>query len=158
MVTLDDSTLVEDYHEAVITPEMEEQIESRLENVRKFASQFETKDSGSRDEFDTGSVRDKQEGKGRYDLISPHALQRLADLYERGASKYKDRNWEKGMPYTRVFDSMVRHAYQWLRGDADEDHLAAVAWNAFALIHYEEMTARGFFFPEELDDRPDWAH
>lgn len=35
-------------------------------------------DSGERQEFDTGAVRDIQEGKGRYDLIPPEPLMRLA--------------------------------------------------------------------------------
>ncbi|KKK94181.1 hypothetical protein LCGC14_2685460, partial [marine sediment metagenome] len=37
------------------------------------------KDSGKRQEFETGSVRDTQEGKGRYDLVSPIFVRRLAE-------------------------------------------------------------------------------
>ena len=57
-----------------------------------------TLDSGKRRDFPTGSRRDSREGKGRYDLISPIALRRLALVCERGAAKYGDRNWEKGQP------------------------------------------------------------
>jgi len=32
------------------------------------------RDSGKREEFDTGSRRDTRQGKGRYDLLSPIAL------------------------------------------------------------------------------------
>ena len=119
---------------------------------------FVTKDSGKgREKFESGAVRDVREGKGRYDLVSPLALRRLAQLYERGANKYSERNWEKGMQFSRVLDSMKRHAEQYQEGDRSEDHLAAVAWNAFVLIHYEEMIERGLL-PEDLDDLPDYIN
>jgi dATP/dGTP diphosphohydrolase len=114
---------------------------------------FITKDSGEREEFRTGAKRDVREGKGRYDLISTFGLKRLALLYERGCIKYGPNNWTKGMPFMRVLDSLLRHANQYLQGEPIEDHLAAIAWNAFALIHYEEMIKLGLL-PKELDDRP----
>lgn len=49
---------------------------------------FLVKDSGRREEFTGGAVRDVREGKGRYDLISPIAMRRLALVYEKGANKY----------------------------------------------------------------------
>ncbi len=116
-------------------------------------SDYVTKDSGARQEFSTGSVRDSREGKGRYDLISPYALARLAGVYERGAKKYADRNWEKGQPQSRFLDSAMRHLQAYLMGHRDEDHLAQSAWNIFALIHQEEMIRRGLK-PGTLDDLP----
>ncbi len=111
----------------------------------------DVKDSGQRQEFDTGSKRDTRDGKGRYDLIPPYALSRLARHYENGAKKYGDRNWEKGQPLARYLDSMIRHAYKFLGGSRDEDHLAAVAWNALAYIETEERIRKGIL-PKELDD------
>lgn len=108
-------------------------------------------DSGKRQEFNTGAVRDIQEGKGRYDLISPIALQRLAKHYENGAKKYGEGNWEKGMPLSRYLDSLIRHAYKLVMGMDDEDHAAAIAWNAFAYIHTKEMIDQGKL-PKELDN------
>lgn len=101
-------------------------------------AKFKTKDSGKREEFNTGSVRDTQEGKPRFDLIPTEGLRRLADLYARGAEKYDDNNWQKGQPYSRVYASLFRHLIQWREGERTEDHIAAVAWNAFALMFYEE--------------------
>lgn len=114
---------------------------------------FVTKDSGQREEFATGARRDVQEGKPRYDLVPVCSLKRLADLYARGAAKYGEGNFEKGMPYSRVYAALLRHAYQWREGDRTEDHLAAVAWNAFALMFYEEAVARGDL-PASLNDFP----
>ena len=39
------------------------------------------------------------------------------------------------------------------QGLRDEDHLAAIMFNAMALIHYEEMIERGVL-PAELNDIP----
>lgn len=107
--------------------------------------QFVTKDSGERQVFASGMVRDTQSGKPRFDLIPAEGLRRLADLYARGAEKYDDDNWKKGQPYSRAYASLFRHLIQWREGDRTEDHMAAVAWNAFALMYYEERKP-------ELDD------
>lgn len=95
-------------------------------------------DSGNRQEFGTGAVRDIQEGKGRFDLIPPEAIFRLAKLYEGGARKYSPRNWEKGIPISRCLDSCFRHLYKYLAGWTDEDHLASAMWNIAAIMHYEK--------------------
>ena len=112
---------------------------------------FLTKDSGAREEFTTGSRRDTREGKGRYDLIPAIPLHRLAQLYERGARKYGDRNWERGQPLSRYLDSAARHLYAWIGGDRSEDHLIACVWNCFSYIWTEEMIKRGLL-PAELND------
>ena len=116
----------------------------------------EVKDSGQRQNFSTGSVRDTQEGKGRFDLISPIALKRLAQHFENGAKKYGDRNWELGQNLSRYLDSAIRHAYAFLEGKRDEDHATAMAWNALALVHTEEMINRGLL-PKELNDLPNYT-
>ena len=96
-------------------------------------------DSGKREAFKTGSVRDTRIGKGRYDLLPFSALDRLARHYENGAVKYGDRNWELGQPLGRYIDSAIRHISKWMRGMSDEDHLAAAAWNILGCIHTEEQ-------------------
>jgi hypothetical protein len=94
-------------------------------------------DSGKREKFESGAVRDVQEDKPRYDLIPPGPLYRLAMHYTNGAKKYGERNYEKGMPTSRIIASLMRHVEAFRLGDKSEDHLAAVAWNAFALMFYE---------------------
>lgn len=106
-------------------------------------------DGGERITYGAGSaVREPSTGKGRYDLISPYATRRLAEWYELGARKYADRNWEKGMPFSRYIDSAKRHLDKFIMGKEDEDHLAAVAWNVFAIMHHQELNQI------ELDDMP----
>ena len=118
-------------------------------------SKYILKDSGKRQEFESGVVRDSREDKGRYDLITPIGLARLALVYERGAKKYCDRNWEKGAPMSRYLDSAMRHTLQYIEGYRDEDHLAQAAWNLMAAIHTEEMVKRGVL-PEKLNDMPEY--
>ena len=109
---------------------------------------FGLKDSGKREEFDSGMVRDTRSGKGRYDLITPFALRRLALVYEKGAVKYAARNWEKGTAFSRFLDSAQRHLESFKMGLKDEDHLAQAAWNIFCIIHFEELGRA------DLDDMP----
>jgi hypothetical protein len=113
----------------------------------------EVKDSGQRQEFDTGSKRDTSIGKGRFDLISPIALKRLAQHYENGARKYGDRNWEKGQPLSRYLESAARHLNCLLAGKNDEDHASAISWNLFAFVHTQELIILGHL-PQELDNMP----
>ncbi|MFW6246645.1 MAG: HNH endonuclease [bacterium] len=49
---------------------------------------YTTKDSGKRQEYDSGMRRDTLEGKPRYDLIYIPMLTRLAELHARGVAKY----------------------------------------------------------------------
>ena len=119
-------------------------------------SDFVTKDSGERRHFNTGAQRDVVIGKGRYDLISPIMIDRLAKLLQRGAEKYDDRNWEKGMPLSVYMDSGMRHLYKFLEGNRDEDHLIAAIWNLQALLHIEEMVGRGVL-PKDLLDLPNYV-
>jgi len=114
-------------------------------------SQRELKDSGKRQEFDTGAVRDLQENKGRYDLIPPHGLYRLAVHFEKGCKKYGERNWEKGIDLARYWNSANRHWQQVLAGEEDEDHATAALWNIICWIETNYRIELGIL-PKELDN------
>lgn len=101
-------------------------------------SNFVVKDSGKRIDYATGARRDTDEGKPRYDLISHHMLTRLAHHLRKGAEKYGDRNWEKGIPTWRLVASGLRHVYAYIAGDRTEDHLSAIIFNFGAIVHFEE--------------------
>ena len=114
---------------------------------------FDMKDSGQRQEFETGARRDLQDGKGRPDLIPVLFIQRLARVMEQGAGKYGDRNWEKGMPLSRYYASAMRHMMQAFNGETDEDHLGQAAFNIAAFMWTQEMILDGVL-PDALDDLP----
>ena len=109
------------------------------------------KDSGKRQQFKTGAVRDNEEGKGRYDLLPTRAIRRLAEHYENGAVKYGDDNWLKGIPLKRMLDSAMRHLFKALEGQTDEDHLIACAWNVLGIVEIRERIEAGML-PKELDN------
>lgn len=113
------------------------------------------KDSGKRQGFETGAVRDTAEGKPRLELISPIFLSRLGEWLAKGAAKYAARNWEKGIPTDRSMASLMRHTNDYREGKRDEDHLAAIACNIMFIIHTEEMVRRGVL-PKELADVPSY--
>lgn len=100
---------------------------------------FETKDSGARHQYTSGMIRDKREDKDNFYLILPldmpyseQMLTRWAQLMTRGGVKYSPRNWEKAGGEAEYHDfkaSAMRHFIQWICGETDEDHAAAVYFN-----------------------------
>lgn len=91
-------------------------------------------------------------GKPRYDLIPAEPLEALAQVYTMGASKYADRNWEKGLKWSRVFAAIMRHLWAFWRGEETDKesglpHVIHAAWGCFALAEFM-ATKRTF------DDRP----
>ena len=136
-------------------------ISETLENLKRKGAmmsndEFVVKDSGERQQFDTGAKRDTRTGKGRFDLISPIMLRRLAVLMEKGAVKYGPRNWEKGLPQSRVRDSALRHINNYREGLRDEDHVIQAIFNLMAIVHQEELCKAGLL-PKELLDLPSYA-
>jgi hypothetical protein len=92
------------------------------------------------------------EGKIRYDLMHPFAKEQLAKVFTMGSIKYAERNWEKGMKWSKILASLHRHLEAIERGeDYDQEsgllHAAHVEWNAHALCAYYKIYPQG-------DDRP----
>ncbi|MFQ6077463.1 MAG: dATP/dGTP diphosphohydrolase domain-containing protein [Candidatus Bathyarchaeia archaeon] len=114
---------------------------------------YKIKDSGKRQEFSTGAHRDVQGGKGRFDLLPPRAIRALAIHFEKGCRKYGDRNWEKGIPISRYLDSALRHIFQFLQGEEDENHLIAAIWNLVCCYETILRIQEGGL-PAELYDLP----
>lgn len=96
-------------------------------------TRFAVKDSGQRATFDSGMVRDVTADKTDYLLVRDGPMfKRWAEHLTKGASKYTKRNWMKAAgdeELNRFRESAARHFEQWLAGDTDEDHAAAVMFN-----------------------------
>jgi 5'(3')-deoxyribonucleotidase len=98
-----------------------------------------------------GGLRFNQ-GKARYDLIPAYAQHQYALVLTKGAEKYAERNWEKGMPWSKILSSLERHLYAIKRGeDYDPEtgllHSAHIMCNAAFLTEYYKIFPQG-------DDRP----
>lgn len=59
----------------------------------------------------------------RFDLIDPHAIYKLAGVLSEGATKYGEENW-RTIPARDHMNHALEHAYAWLAGDGNEDHIA----------------------------------
>lgn len=105
-------------------------------------------------------------GKPRYDLVPAFAQHQYVMVLTKGAEKYADRNWEGGMPWSKVLASMKRHIAKIEAGedyDFDEScegcqrgdcknhtgqlHAAHIMCNAAFLTEYYKIFPQG-------DDRP----
>jgi len=91
-------------------------------------------------------------GKAPWHLLPPDALNEIVLVLEFGARKYGDRNWERGMAWSRPFSALMRHMWAWWRGeDFDPEtgysHLAHAACCILFLMTYRGR-ATG------VDDRP----
>lgn len=85
--------------------------------------------------------------KSRVDLIPPEFIEALGRHYGAGAKKYAERNWEKGMSWSRCYASAQRHMLAFWRGEEiDEEtgtpHTIAAAWN-MAALHWYGLYGRG---------------
>lgn len=87
------------------------------------------------------------EDKIRMDLIPPEFVFALAQVLTFGAKKYADRNWEKGMSYSRIFGALMRHMWAWwggkkptsksfLLGDLDPETSFSHLWHAACCIAF----------------------
>lgn len=82
-------------------------------------------------------------GKSPLSMIPNSFINGVADVLDFGAKKYHRDNWKKGMEWTRLVDSCLRHVTTWNEGeDLDPEsklsHLKHAACNLAFLIEYEE--------------------
>jgi len=90
--------------------------------------------------------------KIRMDLIPPFVIDQYAKVMSKGAVKYSERNWEKGMPWNEVIASAMRHFFAFMNGeDFDKEtgllHVSHAMWNMAALVEYYRTHP-------EYDNRP----
>jgi len=127
---------------------------------------FVVKDSGERQQFESGMVRDTQAGKLDWWrlLIGPMA-RRLVAHVTKGAVKYPDvkpgvPNWTLAageQELARFKASAFRHFIQWYEGDVDEDHAAAVHFNINGAEYVKEKLAKPAPCSEVLVGEGKWA-
>jgi len=88
------------------------------------------------------------EGKTRHDLVPIFAQEQYARVLTKGAEKYAERNWEKGMKWSTVVASMKRHIAAFESGeDYDKEtgllHMSHVMCNAGFLSEYYKIYPQG---------------
>jgi hypothetical protein len=100
----------------------------------------------------TGTKHDQ--GKPRPELIPPSAINGAARVFAFGAKKYDDRNWEKGIDFSRLYGALLRHVNAFWDGqdkddESGDDHLAHAL--CCLMMLYEHSTNPKY---TEFDDRP----
>jgi 5'(3')-deoxyribonucleotidase len=95
-----------------------------------------------------GSGKRYNTGKTRHGLTPAYAQEQYARVLSIGAEKYGERNWEKGMNWSTVMDSLKRHINAFESGeDYDPEtgllHMAHVMCNAAFLCEYYKIYPQG---------------
>ena len=102
------------------------------------------------------------QGKTRIELFPGDVLFAISDILTFGAQKYADRNWEKGMAWSRCFGALMRHLWAWWQGkgptnvnfalgEFDPETMRSHLWHAGCMLTFliaYELRGIG------TDDRP----
>ena len=96
--------------------------------------------------------RKDDQGKLPYHLLPPEVLEEMARVLQFGAGKYGERNYERGMAWSRPFSALMRHMWAWWSGDGRDpetgySHLSHALCCIAFLIVYERRNIG-------TDDRP----
>lgn len=80
--------------------------------------------------------------KPEYHLLPSDALEAAGRVLKAGAEKYEAHNWRKGMAWSRLFNSTMRHMWAFWGGEdrdpeTGELHIAHVLANVLFLASYQ---------------------
>lgn len=94
-------------------------------------------------------------GKDPVELVPASFIREISKVLAHGAQKYERNNWTKGLPWTRILGSTLRHIYAWAsKEDKDPEsglpHLAHAATNIMFLMTWSKTR-------KALDDRFDYT-
>lgn len=98
----------------------------------------------------THGVKHDQE-KPDMDLLSPIALEKIAQVMTFGKKKYGANNWRGGIAFSRLLAAVMRHINAYRKGESIDpetglSHLAHASCGLMMLLEFEETTP-------DLDDR-----
>lgn len=92
-------------------------------------------------------------GKLPAELLPYDALLEVVKVLQFGAKKYAPRNWEKGIPVSRVFGACMRHAWALFNGEDNDPETG--------LSHAAHLACESLFWltfvirkTPNTDDRP----
>lgn len=85
------------------------------------------------------------------DLLSPYALEKIAQVMTYGKQKYGANNWRGGIVYSRLLAAVMRHINSYRKGETYDpetglSHLSHASCGLMMLLEFEETRP-------DLDDR-----
>lgn len=85
------------------------------------------------------------------DLLSPYALEKIANVMTYGKKKYGRDNWRGGIVFSRLLAAVLRHINSYRKGETLDpetglSHLSHAACGLMMLLEFEETR-------KDLDDR-----
>lgn len=97
-------------------------------------------------QFETGAVRDKVDGKLRFNMYnSPVVEFRFAEYMKSHEGTYGEGNWKRGIPKSVYLESLLRHVMGlWLKEECgvddgnSADHASAIRFNINGFMYEEE--------------------
>ena len=95
-----------------------------------------------------GTGKRYNQGKTQLDLIPPFVIEELGKVLTFGAEKYDRNNYRKGMAWSKVIDSLMRHLNSFRAGeDFDPEsgllHLSHILTNTAFLLEYTRIYPQG---------------
>lgn len=115
-----------------------------METIKDTATGIDIKDSGTRRDFGTGSVRDAATGKGRMDLLPTHAIEQL---FRRHSIKPVLEEFPEVMAGAIIVSKRMlktwafRFAILHLSGKRDRPYIIGAAYFALCALHMRELPA-----------------
>lgn len=106
--------------------------------------------------FKTGAKRDSNYNKPYIHNLLGYTRQRFGYHMTKGANKYGDGNWLKGLPTECYLESVDRHLAAYMIGDRSEDHLSAIIFGIQGCMVNEMndgQSADHYFNNRENDER-----
>lgn len=100
--------------------------------------------------FESGAIRDADNTKEDYgETISWTAFKRYAQFMTRQKAKYGEGNFKLGIPVKSYEQSLLRHVQKYMENkyeqgtvEVDFDHLSAMVFNIFGIMHEEERVRK----------------
>lgn len=91
------------------------------------------------------------EGKLKWSYVPFKALEPMVRVLMFGAEKYAPFNWTKGLKYTEICESLLRHTHAFLDGEDNDpesklEHVGHILCNGLFLSYM-------FLFRKDMDDR-----
>lgn len=106
-------------------------------------------DTGERITYEGGAQREPHQGKGRYDWISPFALERVVAV----SVRIKRLQPELNVPLSRqAISASLSLINRWREGYRDQDRLAAAAWWVLYTMHFEETVGEEMDIGKDVHD------